>query len=104
MQLIGAGRFHIPNSIHGVFSWGPHRYKSPNKIHKELKKIAFTCGSVVVKALCYKLEGHGFALGSGVYSASDRKEYQKQKIMFLGSRVRPVRRADNLPAIREPLV
>jgi hypothetical protein len=50
--------------------------------------------SIVVKALCYKLEGRGLdtrwgdfliylilaaALGSGVYSASNRNEYQKQK-------------------------
>jgi hypothetical protein len=52
--------------------------------------------SVVVKTLCYKLEGHGFeircgelifsiyliplaALGPGVYSASNRNQYQKQK-------------------------
>jgi hypothetical protein len=50
----------------------------------------------VVKALCNKPEGHGFvtgcgelifsidlilpaALGPGVYSASNRNEYQKQK-------------------------
>jgi hypothetical protein len=48
----------------------------------------------VVKALCYKPEGHGFipdevnfliylivpaALGPGVYSASFRNEYQKHK-------------------------
>jgi hypothetical protein len=32
------------------------------------------------------------ALGSGVYSASIRKEYQKK--MFLGSRERPEREAD----------
>jgi hypothetical protein len=55
-----------------------------------------TRGSVVVKALCYKPEGHGFgtrwgdwfssiylflpvALGPGVYSASNRNEYQKHK-------------------------
>jgi hypothetical protein len=38
------------------------------------------------------------ALGPGVYSASNRNEYQKQKIMFLGSRARPVRKADNLTA------
>jgi hypothetical protein len=53
------------------------------------------CGSVVVKALWYKPEGAGLipdeviffliylilpaALGPGVYSASDRNEYQKQK-------------------------
>jgi hypothetical protein len=49
-------------------------------------------GSVVVKALCYKPEGRGsipdeanfliylilpVALGPGVYSASNRNEYQK---------------------------
>jgi hypothetical protein len=57
--------------------------------------------SVEVEALCYKTEGRGFetrwgewiasiyltfsaALGPGVYSTSNRNEYQKQKIMFLG--------------------
>jgi hypothetical protein len=50
--------------------------------------------SIVVKALCYKPEGRGFdtlrgyflnlpnppaALGPGVYSASNRNEYQKHK-------------------------
>jgi hypothetical protein len=44
------------------------------------------------------------ALGHGVYSASNRNEYQKQKIMFLGSRARPVRRADSLTVICEPTV
>jgi hypothetical protein len=55
-----------------------------------------TCRSVLVKALCYKQTGGGFesgwghwifsicailpaALGPGVYSASNRNEYQKQK-------------------------
>jgi hypothetical protein len=55
-----------------------------------------TRGSVVVKTLCYKLEGRGFETGLGerifsiylilpatlgptVYSASNRNEYQKQK-------------------------
>jgi hypothetical protein len=37
------------------------------------------------------------ALGPGVYSASNRNEYQKQ--MFLRSRARPVGKADNLAAI-----
>jgi hypothetical protein len=53
-------------------------------------------GSVVIKALCYKPEGRAFetrwgewflsiylilpvALGPGVYSASNRNEYQKDK-------------------------
>jgi hypothetical protein len=45
------------------------------------------------------------ALGPGVFSTSNRNEYQKQKkIMFLGSRARTVRRADNLTVIREPIV
>jgi hypothetical protein len=43
------------------------------------------------------------ALGPGVYLASNRNEYQKQK-MSLESRARPVRMADNLTAICEPTV
>jgi hypothetical protein len=43
-------------------------------------------------------------LGPGVYSASSRKEYQNQKNMFLGSKVRPVCEADNLTAVCEPIV
>jgi hypothetical protein len=40
-----------------------------------------------------------------VYSASNRNEYQKQKnIIFLESKVRWVRKADNLTAIYEPIV
>jgi hypothetical protein len=44
------------------------------------------------------------ALGPGVYSASTKNEYQKQKEMFLGSRARPVRKADNLTANCGPIV
>jgi hypothetical protein len=45
------------------------------------------------------------ALGPGVYSASNRNEYQKHCIiMFLASKVRRVCRADNLTAICEPTV
>jgi hypothetical protein len=44
------------------------------------------------------------ALGPGVHSASNRNEYQKQKKMFLGSKARPVRRADNLTTIYKPVV
>jgi hypothetical protein len=73
--------------------------------HNGVQQIAFLAflteyigarGSVVVKALCYKPEGHGFetrwrewflsiylilpaALGPGVYSASNKNEYQKHK-------------------------
>jgi hypothetical protein len=58
--------------------------------------VSGALGSVLIKALCYKLEGHGLktqwrerifsiylifpaALGPGVYPASNRNEYQKQK-------------------------
>jgi hypothetical protein len=56
----------------------------------ESKLSALKCsGSVVVKALCYKLEGRRFktrwggfflctALGPGIHSASNTNEYQKQ--------------------------
>jgi hypothetical protein len=41
---------------------------------------------------------------SGVYTASNRNEYQKQQKMFLWSKVRPVRKVDNLTANYEPIV
>jgi hypothetical protein len=44
------------------------------------------------------------ALGHGVYSASKINEYQSRKIMFLGSKVRPVRRDGMFTAICEPIV
>jgi hypothetical protein len=44
------------------------------------------------------------ALGPAVYSASNRNEYQKLKKIFRESRAPPVRRADNLTAIYEPIV
>jgi hypothetical protein len=74
------------------------------------------CGSVVVKALCLGSipDEVNFliylilpaALGPGVYSASNRNEYEKHKkiIMFLGSKVRRVRMADNFTTICEPIV
>jgi hypothetical protein len=73
----------------------------------------------VVKALCYKQEDRGLetrrgeffnlplflvTLGPGVYTASNRNEYQKQKNnLFLGNKVRLVRRADKLTAICDPI-
>jgi hypothetical protein len=44
--------------------------------------------------------------GPRVYSASNINEYRKhkKKRMFLGSKVGPVRRADNLTAIYDPIV
>jgi hypothetical protein len=38
------------------------------------------------------------------YSTSNRNKCQKQKIVFLGSRASPIRWADNLTAICEPIV
>jgi hypothetical protein len=73
----------------------------------------------VVKALCYKPEKVSgsipdevveffsvylllpAALDPGVYSVSNRNEYQKQKNNVLVSRARPVRGADSLTAICE---
>jgi hypothetical protein len=74
--------------------------------------------NVVVKPLCYKPESRGFetrrgelifsiylilpaALVPGVYSASNRNEYQKQTKIFLVSKARPVRSANNFAAMRE---
>jgi hypothetical protein len=78
-------------------------------------------GSIAVKALYYKPECHGFEtrrderisliyimlptiLGPGVHSASNRNEYQKQTNNVSGSKAWPVRRADKLEAICEPVV
>jgi hypothetical protein len=45
------------------------------------------------------------ALGPGVYSASNRNEYQKHKNNVSGGvKQRPVCRADNLTTIYEPIV
>jgi hypothetical protein len=43
------------------------------------------------------------ALGPGVYSTSNKNEYEKQK-NFTESRALPALKADNLTAIREPIV
>jgi hypothetical protein len=44
------------------------------------------------------------ALDPAVYSASNRNDTRSRKIMFLGSRAQPVRRAGNLTAICELVV
>jgi hypothetical protein len=44
------------------------------------------------------------ALGLGVYSDSNKNEFQKQKNFFLGSRALPVPKADNLATICEPII
>jgi hypothetical protein len=44
------------------------------------------------------------ALGSEVYSTSNRNEYQKQKKMFLWSRARPTLKTENFTAFCEPIV
>jgi hypothetical protein len=75
----------------------------------------------MAEELYHKLEDRGFdsqlghwifsiylilpaALGPGVYSASYRNEHQKQKEMFLGSRVRLAHEADNLTTICELII
>jgi hypothetical protein len=76
--------------------------------------------TLVVKALCCKPEGRRFetgwgewissvylilpaALGPAVYSACNRNEYQKQGNNVPGRKARPVRRADSLATICEPI-
>jgi hypothetical protein len=44
------------------------------------------------------------ALSPRVYSFSNRMSTRNIKIIFLGSKVRRVRRADNLAVICEPIV
>jgi hypothetical protein len=86
------------------------REPAKSKLRSGRAGLQSHCSSSVVKALCHKPEGRGFgtrlfsiylilpaALGPWVYSASNRNEYGNLKrIMFLGSRARPVRRADRL--------
>jgi hypothetical protein len=76
--------------------------------------------NVVVKALCYKPEGRGFYTRLGDFfkvTKSFRLHYslgftqplaemstRSRKRMFLGSKVRPMSRADNLTTICEPIV
>jgi hypothetical protein len=96
-------------------------YSLPGAIRmKKQRRRVGACSSVVVEALCYKVKDLSpdevieffsnylilpATRGPGVYSASNRNEYQKQKkIMFLGSRARLVHKADNLIAICEPTV
>jgi hypothetical protein len=40
----------------------------------------------------------------GVYSASNRNEYQESSLNILGGKGRPAHKADNLAAIYEPIV
>jgi hypothetical protein len=51
----------------------------------------------VVEALCYKPEGRGFTQPLTYMSSRSRK------IMVLGNKARPVRKADNLTAIKNKL-
>jgi hypothetical protein len=80
-----------------------------------------TRGSVVVEALSYKPEDRGFQTRLGewflsiylilpatldprVYSSFTRNEYHRQMKMFLECKARPVREANNLTNICEPIV
>jgi hypothetical protein len=69
-----------------------------------LESVYGACGSLVVKALGYKPEGHGFDTRWGEILNLPNPSSCTKKIVFLGSKVRPVRGADNLTAIYEPIV
>jgi hypothetical protein len=66
----------------------------------------------MVKALCYKPEGRGFDTRWGKFlnlpnpsgPLTEMSNRNIKIIMFLGSKVRRVRKADNLTAIYEPFV
>jgi hypothetical protein len=51
--------------------------------------------------LTYCFQPHN---GPGVHSASNRMSTRNRKVMFLGSRARPSRKAENPTAIYEPIV
>jgi hypothetical protein len=76
-------------------------------------------GSVVVEALCYKPEGNVFDTQWGEFlnlpnlsgrtrpcglHSLERSTTNIKTIMFLESKVRPVRRADNLTPMCEPIL
>jgi hypothetical protein len=72
-------------------------------------------GSVVVNALSYKPEGRGFETRGGDFfnlpnpsgftqPLTEMSTRNIKKTMFLGSKVRPVHKADNLTVICEPIV
>jgi hypothetical protein len=78
-------------------------------------------GIVVVKALCYKPEGRGFETRGGEFLnlpnpsgrsrpwglfslLTEMSTRHRKIIIFPGTKVRPVRRADNLATICEPIV
>jgi hypothetical protein len=76
-------------------------------------------GSVGIKALFYKSEGRGLETRGGEYNLPDlsnrirpwgllslltEMSTKSIKIMFLGTRVWPVRSADNLTALCKPII
>jgi hypothetical protein len=77
------------------WSW-PWRWHLASRLSTCEISPSLACGIILVKALCCKSDGHGLetrsdecifticlilptALGPGVYSASNRNEYQRQK-------------------------
>jgi hypothetical protein len=102
----------IPNITWGI----SHMPVMPEPV--ECYKSEEARGSVVLKALCYRPEGHGFETRWGEWTFSiclilPVPEYtqpvpemstRNRKVMFLGSRARPVCRVDKFTAICEPIV
>jgi hypothetical protein len=72
---------------------------------KDTEILGFKVSFFILKSLNFlNLLIFTAALCLGVYSASNRNEYQKQENRFLGSRVRPAHKAANFIAICEPIV
>jgi hypothetical protein len=99
-----------------------HNYLTYIYIYNQYSFINYSlCGSAVVKALCYKPEGRGFhtrwseflnlpkpsgrTRPWGLFSLTEmRTRCIKKIIMFLGNKVRRVRKVDNPTAIYDPIV
>jgi hypothetical protein len=85
------------NSVHTFFT----RAKFSRRLATCTNNKLAECG-ISMSNCC--LEFPEAAIDLGIYSASNRNEYQRQIKIFLESRMRSVRNADNLTAICEPIV
>jgi hypothetical protein len=96
-------------------SWLEIAYSVPGSDYQSPQFFDWARGSIVVEALCYITEGRGFDARWGEFlnlpNPSGRTRpltkmstREIKIIMFLGSKVRPVRSADNLTFICEPIV
>jgi hypothetical protein len=89
----------VLNILEHVPHWDLSRWRAEGRRpqHDNSKFAGARC-SVLVKALCYNPEGRGFGTRWGEFLQFTKK------IIFLGSKVRPLRKADNLTTIWEQIL